>query len=80
MNRWKRLAITTEEEEVVGLDDEDMAKGREEIGHGLLGRLFTRRPFNRKAFRDVISFLWDVQGEFKITEMNQGFFFFLLGT
>ncbi|GMN46897.1 hypothetical protein TIFTF001_016062 [Ficus carica] len=46
INRWKSLAITEEEEDVVGLDDEDIAQGKAEMCHGLLGRLLTRKLFN----------------------------------
>lgn len=70
MNRWKTLSITAEEEDVVGITDEDLVKGTVEIGFGLLGRLLTQKPFNRKAFRDVISFLWDVKGSFEIDEID----------
>lgn len=35
-HRWKYSSITAEEKDVVGNADEDMVKGKEEIGYTLL--------------------------------------------
>lgn len=39
-------------------------------------RLLSKGPFNRKAFRDMTEFLWDVSGGFEIYEIEQGIFLF----
>lgn len=64
------MALTKEEDDVVVINDEDMARRRVEIGFGLLGRLLLKKSFNSKAFRYMITFLWDVAASVEISEIE----------
>ncbi|GMN57848.1 hypothetical protein TIFTF001_026958 [Ficus carica] len=52
---WKTISITAEEEDVYGVVDEVIEKGREEMKSTLLGRLLTEYPYNKGAFKSTMT-------------------------
>ncbi|KAK6156052.1 hypothetical protein DH2020_010300 [Rehmannia glutinosa] len=78
VGKWRKLSITETEEEEIGIGDSLVEEGRKLIHRGLIGRLLTRRPYNKKQFMDTITRLWRVEGGFKITEIGLDTFFFII--
>lgn len=79
MGKWKSLSITAEEEIVYGVCDEIMAKGEEGVKWGLLGKLLSQKPFNRKAFRCTIPDILRVKNGLTINEVDRDIFLFSFG-
>lgn len=79
MGKWESLVITAEEEIVYGVCDEIMAKGKEGDKWGLLGKLLSQKPFNRKAFRCTILEILRVKNGLTINEVDRDIFLFSFG-
>ena len=53
-----RWPLWKEEDELLGMAEAVVEKGRHEVASSLLGKLLTSKPFNRNVFKDTISELW----------------------
>lgn len=60
LGRWKSLSITEEEAGVIGVEDVLIEKGKGLRQFLLLGRLLTRKPYNREAFKRTMASLWRI--------------------
>lgn len=48
--RWRNLSIEAEEEEVAGIDDSAIEEGWKTMRCGLLGKLLSLKPYNKRSF------------------------------
>ena len=77
LGRWNSLAITSEEEDVLGVDDNLLVRGREVRSFTLMGKVLTKRPFNREAFKRTMGNLWRVEdGGLTIKSVDRDLFLF----
>ncbi|POO02935.1 hypothetical protein TorRG33x02_009960 [Trema orientale] len=72
--KWNSLSITKDEETEVALDAELVKKCGEGLNHVLIGKLLARKPYNKKAFKDVISNIWRVDRRPEIKEVAKDTF------
>ena len=52
VDRLRSLAITEKEEEVIGVGDDLVLKGKEKSPKALVGKLLSRHPYNKRHFKD----------------------------
>ncbi|GMN47221.1 hypothetical protein TIFTF001_016394 [Ficus carica] len=56
LGKWRFLAITEEEGEAIGISDELLEKGKSLIPCGLVGKILTKKPYNKKALMDTMAY------------------------
>ncbi|KAK6119800.1 hypothetical protein DH2020_046455 [Rehmannia glutinosa] len=76
-NHWRKLSITAEEEEEIGIGDSLVEEGKSLFRKGLIGKLITKRPYNINSFKSTIPKLWRVTGNLEIIDVAQDMFFFI---
>lgn len=80
VSRWKSLSITEKEGEIVTVNNEVANRAKQSIRFGLVGKLLSRKPFHKEAFRRTISDLWRVTSDdgkgLDISELGNDVFLF----
>ena len=59
LGHWKSLSITEEEEDMLGVEDDLVEKGKGLLRFNLLGKLLTRKAYNREDFKKTMPSLED---------------------
>ncbi|KAK6158731.1 hypothetical protein DH2020_006045 [Rehmannia glutinosa] len=77
LGKWRKLSITADEEVEICIGDTLVDEGKSLIRKGLVGKLLTRRPYNKKLFKSAITRLWKVEGGFEIIDIAQDVYFFV---
>lgn len=75
VNMWKEFSIS-EEEKVLGVDDNSLAKGNRMLPFELVGRVMTKKPVHKSAFQEAIGNLWKVDGGFESRSLGKDTFIF----
>ena len=76
MGNWKNLSITAEEDGVLGIDDSLIKKGKDLRKFNLLGKILTRKPYNREAFKRTLRNLWKTEKGMSIRLIEDDIFLF----
>ncbi|EXB66629.1 hypothetical protein L484_024925 [Morus notabilis] len=74
-NRWKSFSIEEEEEDVVGVDESVLEEGRKAMKCGLLGKLLSSKPYNKRFFQSTMIDIWRMPGV-ESREVAKDVFFF----
>ncbi|GMN64889.1 hypothetical protein TIFTF001_033964 [Ficus carica] len=78
VDKWRSLAITEKEEEVIGVGDDLVLKGKEKSPKALVGKLLSCRPYNKRHFKETIANLWKIVGGFEIREIEEDIYLFII--
>ena len=74
--RLQKIQLTEEEGEVVKLNLAHKEKTIEECSLTLLGRFLTNRPYNQKAAKSLLRFVWKFGNDLRIVDVGEGLFQF----
>lgn len=72
------LLITKKDEEVLCVDDNLVEERKIGCGFGLVGKLLTTRPFNKRNLCGVMMGLWKPSPGFQMQELDRYIFRFLI--
>ena len=76
IERLQKIQLTEEEGEVVKLNLAHKEKTIEECSLTLLGRFLTNRPYNQKAAKSLLRFVWKFGNDLRIVDVGEGLFQF----
>lgn len=76
LHHWESLSITGDEGDVLGVEDALIAKGQELRRFNLLGKLLSRKPYNREAFKKTMAGLWRMDRGCVVRAMEKDVFLF----
>ncbi|PON83514.1 hypothetical protein TorRG33x02_206690 [Trema orientale] len=77
VGRWNSLRINEEEEGI--LDDSLLSKGVDDLQSGLVGKVLTKKPFNKRIFKEVMERAWKVERGLEIRKIGPDMFVFSFG-
>ncbi|PON89448.1 hypothetical protein TorRG33x02_147990 [Trema orientale] len=75
---WKYFTIS-EEEEIVGVNDDLVNSGKKEFEFRLVGRILSQRPIHREALERTLANLWKVEKVLSIKKVEVDTFLFSFG-
>ena len=76
LGHWKGLAITEEEEDVLGIDEGMLEKGKGMRRFLVLAKILTRKPYSKEAFKRTMTSLWKTDGGVSARSLEYDIFLF----
>ena len=76
INDLEKMKLTTEEEEVITILDEDRRDEIESCALSLLGKFLTCKPFNKRAAQTTLRRAWGLEELVQIVEVGSNLFQF----
>ncbi|XVE62492.1 hypothetical protein DITRI_Ditri06bG0122100 [Diplodiscus trichospermus] len=73
---WRMLTLTEEERDQVDIDGLRAEDGITEKKPWLVGRLITRRPFNKEAMLGMMRAIWRISKEAEVNILDENLFLF----
>ena len=70
------MKLTTEEEEVISISDEDRQEEIESCSQSLIGKLLTCKPFNKWAAQSTLKRAWGLENKVQVVEVGANLFQF----
>ena len=80
INRLENMKLTTEEEEVIVVFDEERKDEIESCKQSLIGKFLTCKPFNKRAAYNTIKKAWGLHDGVQIIEVGPNLFQFKFHT
>ena len=74
------MKLTTEEEEVISISDEDRQEEIESCSQSLIGKLLTCKPFNKRAAQSTLKRAWGLENKVQVVEVGANLFQFKFQT
>lgn len=68
---WNNLSLTEEEESGVQISSDEFYKPQAWIPNFLIGKLLTKKLFNRLAFKNTMMSAWKVMNIVRIKELGE---------
>ena len=76
INELEKMKLTTEEEEVITILDEDRRDEIESCALSLLGKFLTCKPFNKRVAQTMLRRAWGLEESVQIVEVGSNLFQF----
>ena len=80
INSLENMKLTTEQEEVIVVKDEERKEEIESCGQSLLGKFLTCKPFNKWAAHNTLKKAWGLHDGVQLVEVGQNLFQFKFQT
>ncbi|PON97534.1 hypothetical protein TorRG33x02_067360 [Trema orientale] len=77
VEKWSALSISEKDKGV--LDESLLTRGADDLQLGLIGRVFSKKSFNRGVFKEVMARAWKVENGLDIKETGPDTFVFSFG-
>lgn len=74
INGLEKMKLTTEEEEVITIWDEDRRDEIESCSLSLVGKFLTCKPFNKQAAQNTLRQAWGLEETMQIVEVGSNLF------
>jgi hypothetical protein len=73
---YGKISLTETEKIGIQVDEGDVAEAREVVGKCLVGKLWTEKKVNRKAFKNVMTSVWRLEGRIKYKDLRDNIWLF----
>ena len=80
INSLENMKLTTKEEEVISISDEERKEEIESCSQSLIKKVLTCKPFNKQAAQSTLKRAWGLENKVQVVEVEANLFQFKFQT